>query len=172
MPLNRAACPECRAVATSEDGFTVGEVVTCPKCGTYFDVQAPPPPAAPVPAKPVAAKPVVKRPVAEVEDVDIVDDEPVKPVKKRRREDDDDYDRPQMKKKRRREDDEDDDYDDRPRKSKKGYAAYKSSPVRFVILGVLVVVMLVMAFFLYQKMQRDRENSRHPLPPACAAFRV
>jgi hypothetical protein len=146
VPITRATCPECRAVATSADGFTAGEVVTCPKCGTYFDVPAVKPAAA-VPAKPLPAKPVMKKPAGEVEDVEVEDDRP-RPKKKALRDDDEDY-------------------DDRPKKRKKtGYQEYKSSPVRFVVLGVLVVVMLVMAFFLYQKMQRDRENERSLVPVA------
>jgi len=71
-----------------------------------------------------------------------VDDEPM-PVKK--------------KKKPVAVDDDDDEEDERPKKiKKKGKKGakerdYASSPLRFVVLGVLVVVMLVMAYFLYRK---------------------
>jgi len=50
------------------------------------------------------------------------------------------------------------DEDERPRKKKKkgkksedDEGSYTNSPVRFIILGVLVVTMLVMGFFLYKK---------------------
>ena len=51
---------------------------------------------------------------------------------------------------------EDDDEEERPKKKKKkgtkaGEGSYASSPMRFVVLGVLVVTMLVMGYFLYRK---------------------
>lgn len=67
--------------------------------------------------------------------------------------DDEDEPRPVKKKKKPAVVEVDDD-DERPRKKKGTKAAegnYASSPLRFVILGVLVVVMLVMGYFLYRK---------------------
>ena len=73
-------------------------------------------------------------------------------------------------------DDEDDDEDHKPRKKKKkaraydededGERSYKKSPLRFVILGVLVVVMLVLAYFLYDKKKKEREAADGTPAPA------
>ena len=71
--------------------------------------------------------------------------------------DDDDDDRPR--KKRRRRDDDDD--DDAPKRS------YKNSPIRFIILGVLIVIMLVLAYFLYVKKDKEAKDNA-ALPPAAA----
>lgn len=73
----------------------------------------------------------------------------------------------------------DDDDDDRPRKKRKkrarddeetsGYEKYRRSPLRFVILGVLVVVMIVMAVLLWlrwenqKKADKEFESSRQAL---------
>ena len=54
---------------------------------------------------------------------------------------DDDEDEPRKKRKKPR-DDEDDAFEER---------SYKNSPLRYAILGVLVVVMLVLGYFLYEK---------------------
>lgn len=40
MAITRIACPECEAGMTSPTGFTVGQTVCCPKCETYFAVEA------------------------------------------------------------------------------------------------------------------------------------
>lgn len=78
---------------------------------------------------------------------------------------DDDYeDRPR--KRRRRNDDDEDDYDDRPLRKSQAVGGYKTSPVRFVVLGILVVVMLVLAYMLYQKRERERADA----PPNNAGF--
>lgn len=72
--------------------------------------------------------------------------------------DDDEEDRPQRRK-RSREDDDDD--DDRPRRKKnKESGGYKNSPIRFVVLGVLVLVMIVLGGFLVLKLMKDRENAK------------
>lgn len=68
----------------------------------------------------------------------------------RRDDDDDDDDRPRKKKPRR---DDDDEYDDEPT----GWDRYKNSAPRYVILGVLLLVMLVLGFFLFQRYQRDQQ---------------
>jgi DNA-directed RNA polymerase subunit M/transcription elongation factor TFIIS len=131
VAIERATCPECRTTlkSTKPTGFVLGEALECPKCGTYFAAEAT-----------ATAKPVVK-PRA-IED----DDEDERPRKKKARvvEDDEDEDEPPRKK---------------GKKAKKhdGERSYKSSPIRFIVLGVLVVIMLVLAFFLYQKWQREKE---------------
>lgn len=101
MSLTKIRCPECDAALKSEDGFTPGEEVTCPKCDTAFAVP----------------KPKAKAVLAEA-------DEPAEAPKKK-------------KKKAAASEDE-------PR-------SYKNSPLRYAILGVLVVVMIVLGVMLYLK---------------------
>lgn len=62
---------------------------------------------------------------------------------------DDEGDYPKKKKKKKRRDDEDGD----------GWS-YRSSWIRYAVLGVLVVVMLVLGYFLIQKQRRDRQQER------------
>ncbi|OWK38662.1 hypothetical protein [Fimbriiglobus ruber] len=165
MPILRIACPECKTgmKSTKPEGFTLGDAITCPKCGVMFAVEAPPPvrAAAPVAARPVAAAPAKPKVVADDDD----DDRPKKKTKARVADDDDD-DRPKKKAKARVTDDDEDD-DDRPRKkkkSKKDGGGYRTSPIRFIVLGILVIVMLVMGYFLYMKKQRENEaNSLAPV---------
>ena len=145
MPIERVTCPECRTTlkSTKPAGFAAGEALACPKCGTYFAAEAV------TAAKPVAAKPVAPSKARAVE----VDDE--------------DEDRPRKKKaKVRAVEDDDEDLDEPPRKkgkkSKKrddDEGSYKTSPIRFVILGILIVIMLVLAVFLYLKWQREKEDN-------------
>ncbi len=141
MAIEFATCPECRTKlrSTKPTGFVAGEALECPKCGTYFAAKAV------TPAKPVAAKPRV----AVVND----DDEDEQPRKKKA-------------KVRAIEEDDEEDLDEPPRKkgkkSKKrdgDERSYKSSPLRFIILGILVVIMLVLAVFLYLKWQREKEDN-------------
>ena len=164
MPILRAVCPGCGAglKCTDPAGFAVGEAVTCPKCDTEFKVKA----AAPVAAKPVAAKPVAKKPQVIDDDED---DRPKKKVVKATAADDDedeDGDRPRKKKRR---DDDEEDADDRPRKKKKRKAdrdeggSYKTSPVRFIILGVLVTIMLVLGVLLFLKWQSEKQGAGAPV---------
>lgn|GEM_PF-1488218 len=77
-----------------------------------------------------------------------------KPVKAVSSRTDDDDDAPTKKKKKRRRDDDEDD-DDGKKKS------YKNSPMRFAVLGILVVVMGVLGFMLYQKRKSDKEAEDH-----------
>jgi uncharacterized Zn finger protein (UPF0148 family) len=133
VSLTRTTCPSCGAALKSAAGFKPGQSVRCPKCSTAFAVEEPA--------------------FEEVED-----DAPPPPKAKpaparaaRARDDDEDDDRPR--KKRRPRDDDDD--DDRPRKKKKAAGGYKNSPLRYAILGVLLVVLGVMAFLLWQKKQRE-----------------
>lgn len=64
----------------------------------------------------------------------------------------------------------DDDDDDRPRKKRKkrarddeetsGYVKYRRSPLRFIILGVLVAVMIVMAVLLWFKWENQKKADK------------
>ena len=135
MALLKTRCPECNAGLKSPTGFAVGQTVCCPKCETYFAVEEPEgeePKKAPAGAKgkatdAPAAKKTLKATVADDND------------------DDDDDDAPKKKKKKKVSYDEDEE----------GTRSYKNSPLRFVVLGVLVVVMLVMGYFLYDKRKKE-----------------
>ena len=151
MAILRVACPECGAGLKCPDpaGFAVGEKIECPKCETRFAVRAP---ARPRDDDRPPKKKAVKAAVVE-------DDEDDRPRKKKRRDDDDEDDDRPRRKKRPRDDDE-----------RTGYQKYRTSPVRFIILGVLLLVMLVLAFFLYQKWQREKANAARPPAPTTPQF--
>ncbi len=138
MALLKIKCPECNAGLKSPTGFTAGQSVCCPKCETYFAVEEP----------------------AEDED----DNEPkAKPSKGK----DTEKPAPAGKKplKAAVADDEDDEEknDEKPKKKKKKKAvaddedggSYKKSPLRFIILGVLLLVMVALGVMLYLKKQRE-----------------
>jgi hypothetical protein len=143
MPIMRAVCPECHTglKTGNPNGFAIGQTVSCPKCQTKFAVEAPPP-AKPAPAKPAKPKVVV------------VDDD-----------DDDDEDQIPAKKKRPRDDDDEDDEDEKPKKKSKkgkkkkssddGERSYKNSPIRFIVLGVLLLIMIVLGVLLFLKFQGE-----------------
>lgn len=64
---------------------------------------------------------------------------------------DDEDEEPRKKRKKRRDDDEDEE------------RSYKNSPLRYVILGVLIAVMLVLGYLLYEKKKSEREDSAAPV---------
>ena len=140
MPILKAHCPGCGAglKCTDPAGFAPGEEIDCPKCGAHFAVAAP--------AKPAVARPVKARPVE--------DDRPRKKLRPRPIDEDEEEEDDRPPRRKRRDDDEE-----------TGWQRYKRSPVRFVILGVLVVVMLVLAFFLYRKIQRERQDQESGAAP-------
>ena len=174
MAISKVVCPECKAGLTSRTGFQPGAVVSCPKCATYFEVNAASAPpverAAPIlPAQPLAAKPMPAKPAPARREADDEDDRP----RKKRRDDEDDLPR---KKPVVEVVDEDEDEDDRPRKKKKrksddGGGGYANSPIRFVVLGVLVLVMLVLGVMLILKQLKEREQDSR-LVPAVDPLRV
>ncbi len=160
MPISKATCPECGAKLSSPDGFDIGEEVECPKCERPFKIRAPKPAPAPVKLAPKAVKPQV---IDDDEDED-EDEEEEKP-------------RPKSKKtvaKCRRDEDDDEDYEDeRPRSKKKKAGGYKNSPIRFVVLGVLVIIMAVMGFFLVRKIMAERAaNARLDQPAGTSLART
>ncbi len=133
MGLPKIKCPECNAGLKSAAGFTVGQTVCCPKCETYFTVEEPEDDfEEPRPAAKSKGAPAGKKPVRAATADN--DEEDEKPRKKRRRVDDEEGDE----------------------------RSYKNSPVRFVILGVLIVVMLVLAYFLYEKKRKESEAAATP----------
>lgn len=92
-----------------------------------------------------------------VEDPDDEDRPAKKPVRaaaSRAADDEDEDEKPR--KRRRREDDDDDEYGGGKTRS------YKNSPLRYAILGVLVVVMIVLGVMLYQKKKKEREEANAP----------
>jgi phage FluMu protein Com len=137
MSIPQAICPDCSAKLSSKVGFTAGQKIKCPKCDTVFAVLAP------------KKKPVV-----------LEDDEERPPPKKKKPVllEEDEEPRPVKKKKKPVIVEDDEEEDERPRRKKKGKdkseseGSFANSPLRFVILGVLVVVMLVMGYFLYKKL--------------------
>ncbi|HEY2784692.1 MAG TPA: hypothetical protein VGJ05_06910 [Fimbriiglobus sp.] len=132
MAISLVRCPECNAglKSTSPAGFVEGQTLTCPKCQTMFGVEAP-------------AKPQPRKAAVVVEDDE---EEDVRPRKKRpRREEDDEDDRPRKKKKTRQDDE--------------GFR-YTRSPVRIVVISVLLVILAVLGVLLYQKIQRERDENK------------
>ena len=96
--------------------------------------------------EPQAAAPVTaKKPVRAVAALDDDDEDDDRPRKKRRRDDDD---------------------DDRPRKGKKKAGGYKNSPLRFVVLGVLLVALGVMVYLLVLKKKKESDTNADPAPAA------
>ena len=139
MSLTRIPCPACAAWLTSKAGFAVGQSVKCPKCNESFDVPAPfevvaedEPPPAPRAKKPIRAVAAV----ADDEDDEEAPEEDERPKKAKKK-----------KKKSRDQDDEDE-----PEWS------YKTSWIRFAILGVLVVVMIVLGILLIKKWTKQDEG--------------
>jgi hypothetical protein len=136
----RITCPECGAGLKSSAGFKPGQAITCPKCETAFEVEEPEP--EPVrPAKKAAPpsagfKKPARAAVAAVEDDEDEDERPKKKKKKKKRAADED---------------------------EEGWS-YKSSWIRFAVLGVLLVVLGVLGFLLYQKQQREKQDAAAPTP--------
>ncbi len=142
MALHRISCPECKTGLKSASGFTPGKTVLCPKCESYFVVEEPAEPAEPEEPKRTANPPSSKDKPA-----------PVKPVKKTVKAaavaEDDDDDRPKKKKKK---------HDDEAEWS------YRNSPLRYAVLGVLLVVMGVLGYMLYEKKKREAEDTADNKP--------
>ena len=156
MSLLKIKCPECNAGLKSASGFTVGKTVCCPKCETYFEVEAPeeeeeaeeaPKPKEKPKSKAAApAKKPVKAAVADDKDDD--DDE----------DDEEEEEKPKKKKKKKKK-----------KRGDDGEGSYKKSPVRFIILGILLIVMLVLGYFLYKKRQEDAINTAAVSTPSLTA---
>jgi Zn-finger nucleic acid-binding protein len=158
MALNRIPCPECGAALKSPSGFTVGHTVCCPKCETYFVVEEPDVEGeateeinklAKKKSAPIAAEPPRKKPTK---------------VSSRRENDEDDEQesRPKKKKKKRRSDDDEAEH------------SYRNSPLRYAILTILIIIMLVGAYFLVQKYRKENNEDEvvksDSTPQAAAPF--
>jgi hypothetical protein len=156
VALKNIICPECNTKLKSPTGFLLGATVSCPKCETDFTVREP-------------------------DDKDGEHEEPKKGA---------DRDAPTKQPVKASAGDGDEWEDEAPKKNKKKPAydeddvqarSYKNSPLRYAILGVLVLTMLVLGYFLFQKWKTDREmaqegnarsdddarpvNLNQPLPP-------
>lgn len=140
MAVMRIECPECGAGLKSPTGFAAGQTVSCPKCETSFTVEAPA--------------------YEEVDDEAAPLKKPVKAVASRVDDDDDDDEKPRKKKKKKSHDDDDDEDG--------GGKSYKNSPLRFIVLGVLVLIMIGLGIALYVKKMGEREEAKAPNedPPA------
>ena len=136
MAIMRITCPECGAGLKSADGFTVGQEVECPKCATEFEVEKP------VAAKTTALAPSKTRALSK------------KTAKLSAGEDEDDDLPKKKKKKKKRAADEEEEW------------SYKNSWIRFAVLGVLLIVLAVLGYMLYQKKQKEKENADKPAPDA------
>jgi hypothetical protein len=153
MALNRIPCPECSAGLKSATGFTVGQTVCCPKCDTYFNVEEPAEDKEDVEEKESPKK--VKSSTTSNKAKTAAGKKPVKAAAMSDEDDDDreddeeDYKPKKKKNKKKRRDDDDDDDEER---------SYKNSPLRYAILGILLIVMLVGAFFLYKKYQKEHSD--------------
>lgn len=130
MAIMRIECPECGAGLKSPTGFAAGQSVACPKCETYFTVEEP------EEERPAKSKKAVKA------------------VSSRDDDDDEEDEKPKKKKKKKSRDDDDDDDDDEG-----GGKSYKTSPLRFIVLGILVVIMAVLGIMLVvRKMDEKKQN--------------
>ena len=132
--MMRIECPECGAGLKSPTGFAAGQTVSCPKCETSFTVEAPA--------------------YEEVDEEAAPSKKPVKAVASRVDVDDDDDEKPRKKKKKKSRDDEDDE--------EGGGKSYKNSPLRFIVLGVLVLIMIGLGIALYMKKMGEREEAKAP----------
>lgn len=132
VSLQKIQCPECSVGLKSAAGFKIGQTVCCRKCETYFVVEEPAEDEEPEEEEKPKPKTATKKAVKAAVN-----------------------------------EDEDDEEDERPKKKKKKRAAdagdegwsYKNSPVRFVVISVLVAVLLVLAYFLYEKKKKEREDA-------------
>ena len=194
MRVFQIVCPKCRASMKSKAGVPVGHRLACPKCDFKFAVEAPdeadivddadvveddeivedidveeaPPARKKGPPPPPASK---KKPSRRDDDEE-EDERPRK--KKSRRDDDEDEDEPASRKRSRARDDEED--DDRPRKSKKRrrdedeeeeslYSRLKHNPlVRILTLVILLSILGVLAYKLYEKNKREAEGNANAAP--------
>lgn len=134
MALTRISCPECGAALKSPTGFTPGQTVCCPKCETYFSVEEPADGGEeekPKKGKPAPAKAAAKKPVKAA----VSDDE------------DEEDEKPKKKKKKKAADEDEEDW------------SYKNSWIRYAVLGVLLIVLAVLGYMLWDKKQKEKDNA-------------
>ncbi len=141
MALNRIACPECGAGLKSSSGFNPGQTVCCPKCETYFEVEEP------------ADEAEAEEPKKANKPAKATASAGKKPLRAASDDDDSDDEKPRKKKKKKVADDDDD------------QGSYKNSPLRYVVLGVLVITMCVLGYFLYEKKQKEANDTADNTPP-------
>jgi uncharacterized Zn finger protein (UPF0148 family) len=137
VSLLKTRCPECSAPLKSSSGFTVGQTVCCPKCETYFAVEEP--------EKEKDESEEDEAPKATAKSK--ANDAPAKkPLKVAAADEDDGDEKPKKKRKKPAYDE-----DEEPKRS------YKNSPLRYAILGVLLVIMCVLGYMLIEKRKKERE---------------
>jgi hypothetical protein len=183
MRVHQIHCPKCDTTLKSKAGMPVGQSISCPKCKHKFAV-------------PAVDEPDVIDDADVVADADVVEERPpakrkgpppVPARKKAARDDEEDEEvrrpRKQSASARRRDrDDEDDDADDR-RRRKKGrgrrdgdksdnlyWRLRRNVAVRVITLVVLLGILAVLAYLLYEKKKAERELNGSSLDsPAFAA---
>ena len=135
-------CPGCSAKLNAPDA-AAGKKVKCPRCQSAMLVPEALPEAA---AFEVVDEPQpTKKPIAKVKADVLLDD--------------DEADRPRKKKPALFDDDEDNE-DDRPRKKKKKQAADNATMVRNIIGGVLLLVLVgVAGYIFYDRYQKNKETT-------------
>jgi len=144
MLLHQITCPKCGASLTSKTGVPEGRQLNCPKCQSRFTAEAPP-----VEAEVVedevdeAPRQPKKRPSTERRTRD------AKPRTARGKQPVEDDEEPEERPRRRK----------KKREPEKGtYQKLKGNVwVRVVTLTVLLSIMAVLGYMLYQKIQRDNE---------------
>jgi hypothetical protein len=176
MRINQFTCPKCGAGMKSKAGVPVGQTIPCPKCGHKFTATEP--------DEPELIDDVVEE-IEVVDDSEVEESPPARkkgpppPPKKRspsRDADDDAPSRSARKKPSRRRDDADDDEDDEepPRKRRRGRPADDDVPdnlywrlrrniaVRVITLVILLGILAVLAYLLYEKNKAEREDVSRP----------
>lgn len=152
MPLMKISCPECNAnlKTTNPNGFKVGVVMGCPKCEATFNVSAEEKP-----------KPKNKIVVVDDDEEDVDDDENV---------DDQDGDGDGVKvesnKKNSKSDKQINSKNIKGKKKSKsksdkdGKKGYRNSPIRYIVLGLLLLTMIVMGVFLLLKWKNQADADK------------
>jgi hypothetical protein len=156
MSIHRVECPECGAGLKSAAGFKAGQTIACPKCETYFQAPAQKEEEAPSAAKttPLARTKSLKpdaRPTAKTAPLESESKKLSKTTKivAAAADEDDEEDRPKKKKrKKKRKGDDEEEW------------SYSKSWVRVAVLGVLLIILGVLGYLLYQKNQREKEADK------------
>jgi hypothetical protein len=180
MRVHEITCPKCKSSMKSKAGVPVGQSLACPKCKNKFTVEAPeeadivdetevieviedftveePAP----PKKKGPPPPPAKKPARKPKDDDTLADEDlvaVKPKKKavRARDEDEDEEKPRKKKKKKKRQFDDDE-------EPSAYAKLKGNIfVRIITMVVLLGILAVLGYMLYQKKMAEREAAL-PVP--------
>ena len=143
MLLHQITCPKCGASLTSKAGVPEGRQLNCPKCQNRFAAEAPPVEAEIVDEVDEAA---LRRKTSSSTERRNRQDEARTPCRRRPLDDDEEPEERPHKRKKKRE------------QEKGTYQKLKGNIwVRVVTLTVLLSIMAVLGYMLYQKIQRDND---------------